>query len=217
MSATPWDIVKAEFEAGAAVSDSLPAPLGVEIAFAGRSNVGKSSLLNALMKRRNLVRTSSTPGCTRQINFFRATARDEAVFRLVDLPGYGYAKRSKTERAAWGRLIEHYLLQRDWLRAVVVLVDVRRGVESEEQELIDFVRQRDASRVGPCRVIVVATKIDKVPKSKRKATLAKFPLPKGARRLGVSAVTGDGIEPLWKQLRMAAFVGQEAVEDPAPT
>jgi len=216
MSTPPWEIVKAEFEAGAAVSDSLPAPLGVEVAFAGRSNVGKSSLLNALMQRRNLVRTSSTPGCTRQINFFRATARDESVFRLIDLPGYGYAKRSKTERAAWGRLIEHYLLQRDWLRAVVILVDVRRGLEAEERELMDFVRQRDEARVGPCRVIVVATKIDKVPKSKRKSTLAQFVLPKGARRLGVSAVTGDGVEPLWKQIRKAAFVGQEAVDDLPP-
>jgi len=210
MSGLPWEIVDADFESGAAASDSLPAPLGVEVAFAGRSNVGKSSLLNAMMRRRNLVRTSSTPGCTRQINFFRAKARDESLFRLVDLPGYGYAKRSKTERAAWGRLIEHYLHEREWLRAVVVLVDVRRGVEEEEQQLMDFVRQREA-RVGACRIIVAATKVDKVPKSKRKAAIAKFPLPKGARRLGVSAVTGDGLEPLWKLIRKAAFVGAEAV------
>ncbi|MEM1030203.1 MAG: ribosome biogenesis GTP-binding protein YihA/YsxC [Myxococcota bacterium] len=214
-SPKPWEIVEACFEAGAAAPDSLPASVGVEVAFAGRSNVGKSSLLNALVRRRNLVRTSATPGCTRQINFFRAVARDEAVFRLVDLPGYGYAKRSKAERAAWGRLIEHFILERTWLRAVVVLVDVRRGVEEEEEQLIEFVGRRGAGQADPCRVIVVATKVDRVPKSKRLATLKRFALPKGARRLGVSAVTGDGLEALWREIRRATFVGAEP-SSPSP-
>src|SRR5690606_23305020 len=115
----------AEFEAAAQAPEQLPPPLGVEVAFAGRSNVGKSSLMNALMERRKLVRTSSTPGCTRAINFCKARARDGAELRLVDLPGYGYAKRSKTERNQWARMIESYLAERDHLRAVVMLVDAR--------------------------------------------------------------------------------------------
>jgi GTP-binding protein len=201
----PWNIVEAAFVAGAQSPGQLPAPIGAELAFAGRSNVGKSSLMNALMGRRNLVRTSSTPGCTRQINFFEVRARDGAVMRLVDLPGYGYAKRSKGERAAWADLIEAYLTEREVLRAVAVLVDARRGVESEEQALIDFVR----GRPGPAAAaLLVATKIDKVPKSKRKATLSQLAGPTGIPIFGASAVTGDGIASLWRALRRSAFIAE---------
>ena len=126
-SREPWRVIEAEFAAGATALEQLPPPNNVELAFAGRSNVGKSSLLNALMDRRRLVRTSSTPGCTRKINFFRTKARDGAVLTLVDLPGYGYAKRSKAERKLWSELIEAYLIQRDHLRGVVILVDARRA------------------------------------------------------------------------------------------
>src|SRR5262245_28482094 len=108
----PNDIVAAAFVAGAPPGGSLPPPTHVEIAFAGRSNVGKSSLINTLVNRRNLVRTSSTPGSTRQINLFEVKARDEAVLHIVDLPGYGFAKRSKGEQLAWKKLIEDYLATR---------------------------------------------------------------------------------------------------------
>jgi GTP-binding protein len=209
----PWDVIEAEFVFGAQTAEQLPAPLTAEIAFAGRSNVGKSSLMNALLGRRNLVRTSSTPGCTRQINFFDLKARDGSQFRLVDLPGYGYAKRSKSERSAWAELIEAYLTERDVLRAVVVLVDARRGLEEDEAQLIEFVRARE---ISPARAILVATKIDKLPKSQRKAALARLAAPKGIAIYGASAITGDGIDALWKALRRASFVGApEAAEAPA--
>ncbi|MEM9692355.1 MAG: ribosome biogenesis GTP-binding protein YihA/YsxC [Myxococcota bacterium] len=203
----PWDIVGAEFVAGAQKLAQLPAPITVELAFAGRSNVGKSSLMNALMGRRRLVRTSSTPGCTRQINAFEAKARDGAQFHLIDLPGYGYAKRSKVERSAWAELIEAYLLRREALRAVAVLVDARRGVEAEEEELVSFVRSRQGP---PAEVVVVATKIDKIGKSKRKAALGKLRAPAGTAVLGVSAETGEGLDRLWRELRKTTSTPVEA-------
>jgi GTP-binding protein len=199
----PWRIVEASYVAGAQALEQLPAQLGVEVAFAGRSNVGKSSLMNALMDRRRLVRTSSTPGCTRAINFFEARARDDARFRLVDLPGYGYAKRSKSERKIWAELIEIYLSQRDWLKAVVLLVDARRGFGEVDAQLRDFVMTRD-ERSRPT-LIVVATKIDKIAKSKRKSALAKLKLG-NVKLLGVSGETGEGIEALWHMLRKATHL-----------
>ncbi len=198
---------KAPIVAAAPAPDQLPPPLGVELAFAGRSNVGKSSLLNTLMDRRRLVRTSSTPGCTRQINFFAAQARDGALIHLVDLPGYGYAKRSRSERAEWAALIEEYLRNRDHLRAVVLLVDARRGVGQEEEQLLEFVSSRPGAHKPRC--ILVATKIDKIQRSKRKAALAAL-MGKQAQigkrnLLAFSAVTGDGVPELWKALREAAL------------
>src|SRR5882672_2807656 len=120
-------IVGAEFIAGAVETTGLPAPTSAEIAFAGRSNVGKSSLLNAMMQRHSLARTSRTPGCTRQLNVFHVECADGLQVNFVDLPGYGWARRSKTERGEWQGMIEGYLRQRASLRAVVILVDVRRG------------------------------------------------------------------------------------------
>jgi GTP-binding protein len=203
----PWQIVEASFKIAAATPDQLPAQLGVELAFAGRSNVGKSSLMNTMTGRRRLVRTSSTPGCTRGINFFEAKARDGAVFQLVDLPGYGYAKRSKAERNTWAGLIEGYLAERQWLRAVTLLVDARRGFGETDRLLSGFVEARPAKNRP--EVVVVATKIDKLPKAKRRALLSKLGGYDG-RIIGVSAVTGEGIEALWRVLRKAAHVGDSS-------
>ena len=200
------------FVTSADTVDRLPASRA-EVAVAGRSNVGKSSLMNALLARKGLVRTSSTPGCTRQINFFDAKARDEAMFRLVDLPGYGYAKRSKAERKQWAELIEAYLHGRDGLRAVVVLVDARRGVGDEDRQLVDFVTSRPAPVT---ETIVVATKVDKLKKSQQKATLAKVGAEFGSRVIGCSAVTGRGVETLWQAIRRAAHVAPVDAES-APT
>src|SRR5262245_39971659 len=121
-------IVSAEFLAAAGDQQQLPPPTSVEIAFAGRSNVGKSSLMNRLLARKGLVRTSSTPGCTRTINFFGVGTSTGNAMTFVDLPGYGYARRAKTERAAWGDLVERYLLERVSLTAVVVVLDIRRPI-----------------------------------------------------------------------------------------
>jgi GTP-binding protein len=192
--------------AGAVDDASLPPPTLLEVAFAGRSNVGKSSLLNATMQRKGLARTSNTPGCTRQINVYEVRCSDGLSLRFVDLPGYGWAKRSKTERAQWQGMIEGYLQKRAGLRAVAVLVDVRRGVEDEERQLVDFLRQpRLVSDPKPLEIILVATKVDKVSASARKPALAVVNRNAGTRAIGFSAVTGEGREELWGRIRYATL------------
>jgi len=194
------EVIDARFVAGATQLSQLPPPAFAELAFAGRSNVGKSSLINGLVQRRKLVRTSSTPGCTRQLNLFRIQLRGGATLDFVDLPGYGYAKRSKAERTYWGPMIETFLERRVGLRATLVLVDVRRGVQEEERQLLEFL-----ASVG-CAAILVATKLDKVPASKRKATLQKLQRESGLRVLGVSAQTGEGFEAVWRVMLEAAGI-----------
>jgi GTP-binding protein len=196
-------VVEASFLGAMAPGGTPPPPTFVEVAFAGRSNVGKSSLINCLVERKGLVRTSSTPGCTRQVNMFDVRTRDGAQLVLADLPGYGFARRSKDERASWAKLIEEYLTTRPTLRTLVVLVDARRAVEGEELELIDFVRRARAANVGDVEVLLVATKVDKLPRSSARSTLEKLGRAAGARVLGFSAITAEGREPLWKALRQS--------------
>lgn len=123
-----------------------------EIAFAGRSNVGKSSLINSMLNRKKLVKVSSNPGKTRTINFFMINEE----FILVDLPGYGYAAVSKTEKQKWGAMIEEYLIKRDNLKSVVLLVDIRHKPTSDDKMMYDFIKHYME------KVIVVATKRDKI-------------------------------------------------------
>jgi GTP-binding protein len=201
----PYRVVAADFLAGAGPGSSLPAPTQVEIAFAGRSNVGKSSLINALVQRKSLVRTSSTPGSTRQVNLYEARAADGAVFHLVDLPGYGFSHRSKAERASWGALIEGYLAGRVTLAVVVILVDVRRGLEDDDLELIAFIDAAKAASRRPVQIVLVATKLDKVPRSSRKAALARMGDATSRKVFGFSAVTAEGRDELWRTLRRAAL------------
>ncbi|HEX9618812.1 MAG TPA: ribosome biogenesis GTP-binding protein YihA/YsxC [Polyangiaceae bacterium] len=202
----PPRVRSAEHVASASALEHLPAPTSLEVAFAGRSNVGKSSLLNRLLGRKKLARTSSTPGCTRQLNCYRVeTTRDER-WVFVDLPGYGYAKRSKQEIAEWATLIEAYLSTRPGLALLVLLVDVRRGVGVEEQQLIDWMR-RDAKTRVPA--LVVATKIDKLPRSRRSLALAKVGLHGSRPPIGFSAVDGSGEAELWSALR-ATLAGEQA-------
>jgi GTP-binding protein len=201
-----WTIVEAGFLRGVTSLDQLPPPALAEVAFAGRSNVGKSSLLNALVGHKGLVRIGSAPGTTRQVNLFSAKAADGLELVLVDLPGYGFAKRSKHEKASWGPLIEGYLSKRVSLRAVVLLVDVRRGVESEEKELVEYLVSSRARGAGsPPQRIVVATKIDKLVSSARKPAVARIAGDLGARAYGFSARTGEGREELWGALRRAVL------------
>jgi GTP-binding protein len=199
-------VVDAKFVAGAVDLASMPPPTLVEVAFAGRSNVGKSSLLNAMMQRRGLARTSSTPGCTRQLNVFEVRCSDGLSIHLVDLPGYGWARRSKTERKEWQEMIEGYLRGRAGLRAVVLLVDVRRGVEEEERQLVEFLQEpRTASDRRPLDVLLVATKIDKVGVAARKLVLEKLRKASGYPAIGFSAVSGEGFDALWKRIRAAVL------------
>ncbi|WP_159723649.1 ribosome biogenesis GTP-binding protein YihA/YsxC [Enterococcus sp. CSURQ0835] len=131
--------------------DQLP-----EIALAGRSNVGKSSFINTLIDRKNLARTSGKPGKTQTLNFYLI----EQQLYFVDVPGYGYAKVSKTERAKWGQMIETYLTSREQLRAVVSLVDLRHDPSTEDVQMYNFLKYYELP------VILVATKADKIPRGK---------------------------------------------------
>jgi GTP-binding protein len=203
-------IVKAEFVAAASAPDQLPPPTFVEVAFAGRSNVGKSSLLNTLMNRHSLARTSSTPGCTRTITFFEVELSSGAKARFVDLPGYGYARRSKTERGAWAELIERYLLERVSLRALVLLMDVRRGLEEEERDLLEMMTTSATSR-SPVRSILVATKLDKLPASAAKSGLAALGKKLQLPIIGFSSKTAMGRDELLAKIQRFADL---VVDDP---
>jgi len=198
-------VLDAQFVAAAPQQGKLPPPAFAEIAFAGRSNVGKSSLINELLGRKRLVRTSSTPGATRALAIFRARLRldggDEAVLDLVDLPGFGYAKRSKVERRSWGPMVEGFLTERAGLRAVVCLVDVRRGPEDDDLELLAFLDHL------AIETICVATKVDKLSSSKRKPALAKLKRAFGRPVVGFSATSGDGHDRLWRRMLHAASLG----------
>jgi GTP-binding protein len=198
-----WNIVEAEFIAGVAAPEQMTPPALAEVAFAGRSNVGKSSLLNKLIGRRNLVRAGATPGTTRQLNLFQIRATDGLEMVLVDLPGYGFAKRAKHEKHRWGPLIEGYLLSRVTLRAVVLLVDVRRGPEAEELDLIEFIRSTEGKKSNrpPLGIILVATKVDKLPGSQRKPAVLAIGRKLGVKVLGFSAETGEGRDELWGAIR----------------
>lgn len=207
LNSRPGDrVVEACFLAGATNISLFPPPTFSEIAFAGRSNVGKSSLMNCLTSRTGLVRTSSTPGCTRQVSWFRTVSDDKAEIDLVDLPGYGYAKRSKSERKEWAGLIDSYLLQRSTLRAVVLLVDVRRGPEEDDLELIKMLKDQPLVSRPPLQLISVATKLDKLPLNQQKPALLKLKKAMGGPVLGFSAPTGTGRVELWRQIRRAANV-----------
>jgi len=210
--------VHARFVTSAAKPSDFPPPRLPELAVVGRSNVGKSSLINTLLSRKGLVRTSSTPGSTRQINLYEARAADDATFHLVDLPGYGFTRRSKAEQGAWAALIEGYLGKRPTLAAVVLLVDVRRGLEDDDRELVAYIDAAKPPSRRPVEVILVATKLDKEPRSARKTALRR--LAEGAERrvIGFSSVTGEGREELWRALRRAALgeAGRREAEHAAP-
>ena len=162
-----------------------------EIALAGRSNVGKSSFINTLLGRKNLARTSSKPGKTQQLNFYNIDDK----LRFVDVPGYGYAKVSKTERAKWGKMIEEYLTSRDNLRAVVSLVDLRHDPSADDVQMYDFLKYYEIP------VIVVATKADKIPRGKwnkhESAIKKKLQFEANDRFIIFSSETSQGYDQAW--------------------
>ena len=189
-------ILSAELLASAAGPAGFPAPGAPEIAFLGRSNVGKSSLLNRLVRRRALARTSATPGKTRLIHWFRVV-RDDGELWLVDLPGYGYAKVSKAERRSWQRLVESFLDARERLGVAVLLQDVRRDVSEDETLLIEWLAERRRP------LVVALTKIDKLKPMRRAARVTtlreQFGLPAGDL-VPTSAEKGLGIAELWQAI-----------------
>ena len=140
------------------ITSTLPRNEAPEFAFAGRSNVGKSSLINALMMRKSFARTSSEPGKTHTINYYRIQAEQDLYF--VDLPGYGYAKVSKTTQEKWGKMIEKYLRTSKQLKAVFLLVDIRHEPSAGDKMMFEWIRANDFENV-----IVIATKSDKIGRS----------------------------------------------------
>lgn len=184
-----------------------------QLALVGRSNVGKSSLLNALARRRNLAKTSSTPGKTRSVNLFIVQPDG---FCLTDLPGYGYARRAKEEREAWGRLIETYLLKTSLISAVVLLLDCRLPPQESDKVMVDF------ALAHKIPLIPVLTKADKCSQRERAARQKEWAMfLRGTMPLPVSARTGLGLDALWERLRAAviwpeAEAGQDGVEATPP-
>jgi GTP-binding protein len=201
----------AEFLCSAHSIGECPRWERAEIALAGRSNVGKSSLLNALAERRNLARISKTPGRTRSLNFFIVGQR----VALVDLPGYGYAQVSRSEAQDISRLLEQYLRQRSQLMALVLLVDARRGPQKEEFAIAELVRgQSLRAKEHQPRLIVAATKCDKLKRAHRGAALQRLqaiaPAP-----LICSSISGEGIDQLRREIQRLADTSHSDAHDPA--
>jgi GTP-binding protein len=188
---------RAELFTSCANANALPESNLPEVAFLGRSNVGKSSLLNALVQRKQLARTSSTPGKTRMIHFFEVEI-DGNPLMLADLPGYGFARVSKRERASWQQLVEGYLERRGQLRAAVLLQDLRRDVSEDETLLLEWLAERDVP------ALLVLTKIDKLKPMRRKQRIQvmRKGLGKSAPTvLATSAQSKQGLQELWRAIR----------------
>jgi GTP-binding protein len=186
-------ILAAEFVTGAVQPSQFPRTVLPEVAFAGKSNVGKSSLINALLNRKHLVKTSSTPGKTREINFFRIND----AFQFVDLPGYGYAEAPKAIQRGWQQLLESYLTGRDPLRGVVMIVDARHESSPLDRALKDFLSSHGVP------LLIVASKADKLGRNEITANLARIAegldLPEPP--LAYSSKSGLGRDALWSKLQ----------------
>ena len=189
----------AVFETSVALKKQLPADTLPEIVFSGRSNVGKSTLINTLLRRKNLARTSATPGKTATINFYKLD-----TMRFVDLPGYGYAKVAKDEKRKWGELIEGYFAEERDLRLVIQLCDMRHDPTADDLQMIEFMAENGLP------FLVVLTKADKLNKTERAARLAAYDAIfaefEGLTVLPYSSVTGEGREELLSIIRE---VGEE--------
>ena len=175
-----------------------------EIAFAGKSNVGKSTLINAMIGRKALARTSSQPGKTRTINFYNV----EDILYFVDLPGYGYAKAPRTEIEKWGKMIEEYLNKRETLRGIVMLVDIRHEPGENDRLMYDWLKHYGYD------IIIAATKKDKIKRSQIQKQLSiiknTLKLAPEDRLIAFSGETKDGVEELWEELEK--LIGYEKTE-----
>ena len=196
-------IKSAEFVISAVRPQQYPAEELPEFAFAGRSNVGKSSLINTLVSRRKLVQTSSTPGKTRLINFFRVNG----ALMFVDLPGYGYARVSEEERLKWRPMIEKYLSSRENLKAVVLILDIRRTPNEEDAQLLNWLARREIAAV---LVVTKADKLSKTSQIKQLKVIAGALETDPDELVLFSAKSRQGRDVLWRTLLDLAT---EAPED----
>jgi GTP-binding protein len=194
MSRSVERIQSAEFVRSAPTARDFLRDDRPQVAFVGRSNVGKSSLLNALLGRRGLARTSSTPGRTQAVNYFLINDR----IWFVDLPGYGYAKASKTDRERWGKTVDAYFDQALPGTTVVLLIDAKVAGTPLDANAWEYLNAKGAPPVA------VATKIDQVPRGKRPAALAELRrrvgIPAEQPVIGLSAVSGEGLRDLWREI-----------------
>lgn len=193
-------LINAEFVVTAVELKGLPTGHAAEVAFVGRSNVGKSSMINALTGRKKLVRVSNTPGRTRTLNFFDVELERDGVrhkVRLADLPGYGFAKASKTERSQWEKMITTYIENRHRLEIVVSIIDAEVGPTPDDLLTLEYLQQKGR------RILVVATKIDRIPKARRKpriqALAQELSLPLEAV-LPFSSTDKLGVDEVWDAL-----------------
>ncbi len=185
-------IKKVDLETVCGVTSVLPDNALPEVAFAGKSNVGKSSLINGLLNRKSLARTSSQPGKTQTINFYRVN--DELYF--VDLPGYGYAKVSEAAKASWGKMVERYLHSSKQLKIVFLLIDIRHEASANDRQMYEWILSQGFHPV------IIATKLDKLKRSQvakqLKILRESLALEKGTTVIPFSAVTRQGRDEIWE-------------------
>ena len=197
-------VVSSDFFTTSSERDNWPPPIRPEVAFVGRSNVGKSSMINCLCNRRKLVRVSNTPGRTRTLNFFDVLLEKgprTREMRLVDLPGYGYAKASKTDRNQWQQMADAYLQQRPVLKVVVSIIDAEIGPTEDDEQMLQVLM------AAPPKILVAATKIDRLARTKQKNRVVsiahKLGLPVEAV-IGFSSTERIGVQPVWESLLQGA-------------
>ncbi|MBQ9518740.1 MAG: YihA family ribosome biogenesis GTP-binding protein [Firmicutes bacterium] len=190
-------------EAVAVKKEQYPSAGMPEVAFAGKSNVGKSSLINCMINRKALARTSQNPGKTRTINFYNV--EDKLYF--VDLPGYGYAKAPKSEQQKWGKMIEGYLLKREELKAIILLVDIRHEPGENDRMMYDWLKHYGHN------IIIVATKSDKLKRSQidkhKKMLKTAFNMEKDDILLPFSSETKNGKDELWEIIENVCGIESE--------
>ncbi len=186
-------IRSAKFICSAVTPEHYPPADLPEVAFAGRSNVGKSSLINKILNRKKLVRTSKTPGRTQLLNFFEINE----IYRFVDLPGYGYAKVPAEVQKRWRPMVETYLTSRSNMRGMVLLLDIRREPSKEDLNLWHWLQTMSIE------VVTVTTKVDKLSRNKRNKQIAAIAKTLGCKKeelIEFSAITGEGRHEIWKEL-----------------
>jgi len=193
-------INNAKYELTAVRPDQYPAGSTEEVAFVGRSNVGKSSIINTLLNRKNLARVGSTPGKTREINFYNI---DNKLY-FVDLPGYGYASVSKDKKASWYEITETYLYSRLQLKLLIMLVDIRHTPSDDDKLMYEWILSRDVHS------LVVASKVDKIPRSQVNGRLqdikSTLGIKEGAPLVPFSSETKQGRDEIWSHINLSSQI-----------